>query len=226
MCLHLYYFVLLFLLYIYRWIFIADDGSWTRNVLLQMFLKTVLALLFIIKLRKVPDNQPNPNIPYVPPLQGSWTSPRRRPPRWTLTRWPGTFSHADLQIPHLESFVIVTFVRIKMCILLSFVREKIQICVIVGNFSCSTELIGIQFVVRYWICPGVTFGLLIILWRFSTSICPCWLDVMYQPKSSLVGRYALVAVYSTVQCTVQCTVQYRSHTLQHRTVYSTVQCTT
>ena len=59
MRLHLYHFVLLFLLYIYRWIFIDVDGSWIRNVLLKMFLKTVFALLFIIKRRKVTDNLPN-----------------------------------------------------------------------------------------------------------------------------------------------------------------------
>ena len=35
------------------------------------------------------------------------------------------------------------------------------------------------------ICPGVTFGLLKILsW---TNICPCWLEVTYQPRSSVCG---------------------------------------
>ena len=45
--------------------------------------------------------------------------------------------------------------------------------------------IGIQSVVQYGICLGVTFGLLTILLRFLTSICPCMVDVMYKPKSSL-----------------------------------------
>ena len=35
------------------------------------------------------------------------------------------------------------------------------------------------------VCPGVTFGLLTILLGFWTSVFPCWLDVMYQPRSSL-----------------------------------------
>ena len=40
-------------------------------------------------------------------------------------------------------------------------------------------------VVQYRICPGVTFGLLTILLRFWMNICPCWLDVMFQPRLSV-----------------------------------------
>ena len=32
------------------------------------------------------------------------------------------------------------------------------------------------------ICPGIAFGLLRILLRLWTNICPCWLDAMYQPR--------------------------------------------
>ena len=38
-------------------------------------------------------------------------------------------------------------------------------------------------VVQNRFCPGVTFGLMTILLRFWTNICPCWLDVMFQPRS-------------------------------------------
>ena len=43
-------------------------------------------------------------------------------------------------------------------------------------------------VVEYWFYPGVTFGLLTILLRFRMNICPHWLDVMYQPRSSICVR--------------------------------------
>ena len=43
----------------------------------------------------------------------------------------------------------------------------------------------LQYVGQYRICLGVTFGLLTILLMFWTSICPCWLDVMYRPRSSV-----------------------------------------
>ena len=42
---------------------------------------------------------------------------------------------------------------------------------------------------QYRICPGVTFGLLTILLRLCTNICPCWLDVMYQPRSSVCATW-------------------------------------
>ena len=46
--------------------------------------------------------------------------------------------------------------------------------------------------VQYGICPGVTFFLLTILLRFRTNICPCWLDVMCQPRSAMcVARISL-----------------------------------
>ena len=52
--------------------------------------------------------------------------------------------------------------------------------------------IGILPVVQYGICPCVTFGLLTILSRFWTNICPCWLDVMFQPRSPVcVTRISL-----------------------------------
>ena len=42
----------------------------------------------------------------------------------------------------------------------------VQTCVLVGKFSISINLIGIQFVVQCRIRPSVTFGLLTILLRF------------------------------------------------------------
>ena len=39
--------------------------------------------------------------------------------------------------------------------------------------------------VQYRICLGATFDLLRIMMRFRTSICPCWLDVKYHPRSSV-----------------------------------------
>ena len=47
------------------------------------------------------------------------------------------------------------------------------------------QLIEIQFVVQCKIYPGVTFVLLTILLRFWISICCCWLDVLFQPRSSV-----------------------------------------
>ena len=44
--------------------------------------------------------------------------------------------------------------------------HAIQTCVLVGKFSLNIKSIGIQFVVQYRICPGVTFGLLTILLKF------------------------------------------------------------
>ena len=43
---------------------------------------------------------------------------------------------------------------------------------------------GIQFVVQYRICPGITFGLLTILLKFGMCICRHWLDVIFQSRSS------------------------------------------
>ena len=65
------------------------------------------------------------------------------------------------------------------------------------------QLIGIQSVVQCGICPGITFGLLTILWRFWKSIFPCWLDVMYQPRSSVyVTRISLgLMIYADVLST-------------------------
>ena len=56
---------------------------------------------------------------------------------------------------------------------------------LVGKFSWNIKSTGIQSVVQYWICARVTLILLTILLRFWTNICPYWLDVMYQPRSSL-----------------------------------------
>ena len=63
--------------------------------------------------------------------------------------------------------------------------HAVQTCVLVGKFSRNLKSISIQFVVQYCICHSVAFGLLTILLRFWTNICPCWLDVMYQPRSSV-----------------------------------------
>ena len=41
-----------------------------------------------------------------------------------------------------------------------------NLCVSRNVFLKHLKLIGIQFVVQCRICPGVTFGLLTILWRF------------------------------------------------------------
>ena len=61
-----------------------------------------------------------------------------------------------------------------------------QTCVLVGKFSWNIKSTRIQPVMHYRICPGITFGLLIILLRFWTNICPCWLDIMYQPLATKV----------------------------------------
>ena len=55
----------------------------------------------------------------------------------------------------------------------------------VGKFSWNIKWTGIKSVVQYGICPDITFGLLTILLGFWLNICSCWLDVMYQPRSSL-----------------------------------------
>ena len=41
-----------------------------------------------------------------------------------------------------------------------------QTCVLVEKFSLNMKSIGIQFVVQHRICPGVSFGLLTILFSF------------------------------------------------------------
>ena len=87
----------------------------------------------------------------------------------------------------------------------SFQRHKLFLtCVLVGKFSWNTKLIGIQSVVQCGICPGVTFSLLTILWRFWTSIFPCWLDTMYQSRSSVyVTRISLGSmIYADVLSTL------------------------
>ena len=61
----------------------------------------------------------------------------------------------------------------------------VPICVCEGRFSWNIKSIGILSVVQYGNCLGVTFGFLTILLRFWTNIFPCWLDVMYQPRSSV-----------------------------------------
>ena len=48
----------------------------------------------------------------------------------------------------------------------SSLSAVISTCVLVRKFSLNIESIGIQFVVQYRICPGITFGLLTILFRF------------------------------------------------------------
>ena len=60
-----------------------------------------------------------------------------------------------------------------------------ETCVLLGKFSLNIKSIAIQFVVQYRICPVITFGLLTLLLRFWTSICCCWLDVLFQPRSSV-----------------------------------------
>ena len=67
-----------------------------------------------------------------------------------------------------------------------------QTCLLVGKFSWNFKSIGMLSVVQYGICPGVTYDLLTILLRFWMNICPCWLDVIYQPWSSVcVTRISL-----------------------------------
>ena len=63
---------------------------------------------------------------------------------------------------------------------------------LVGKFSLNINSIGIQFVVRYRICPGITFGQLTILFRFQLvfvaagwTFCCCRLDVLLL----LLGRF-------------------------------------
>ena len=55
--------------------------------------------------------------------------------------------------------------------------RSFQTCVLVEKFSLDFKSIGIQSIVQYRYCPGVTFGLLTILLRIWTSIWPCCLDV-------------------------------------------------
>ena len=58
-------------------------------------------------------------------------------------------------------------------------------CKLLRNFSCNIKSIGIQSVVQHRISPGEKFGLLTIMSRFRTNICPCWLDVKYQLRRSV-----------------------------------------
>ena len=60
-----------------------------------------------------------------------------------------------------------------------------QTCVLVVNFFWIIKSIRIQPVEQYGIYPDLTFGLPTILLRFWTNICPCWVDVMYQLRSSV-----------------------------------------
>ena len=68
----------------------------------------------------------------------------------------------------------------------SMAQAAAHLCVS-QKFSLDIKSIGIQFVVQCSICPGVTFGPLTIL-LFWKSINCCWLDVMYQPRSSVYTR--------------------------------------
>ena len=53
-----------------------------------------------------------------------------------------------------------------------------------------------QFMVQYGICSCATFCLQTIRFRYWMSICPCWLDVEYQPRSSLcITRIRLILVW-------------------------------
>ena len=63
--------------------------------------------------------------------------------------------------------------------------QEFQTCVLVGKVSWNIKSIGILSVVQYGICPGVRFLLLTILLRFLMNICPCWLYIMHQPRSSV-----------------------------------------
>ena len=67
---------------------------------------------------------------------------------------------------------------------ISMAQAVLNLCVR-RKVSLKHQLNWIQSVVQYRICPCVTFGLLTILLRFWMNICPCWLDVMYQPRSSV-----------------------------------------
>ena len=63
--------------------------------------------------------------------------------------------------------------------------QAVQTFVTGRKFSLNVKSVEIQFVVKCSICPDVTFGLLTILLRSWMSICCCWLDVMFQPRSSV-----------------------------------------
>ena len=56
---------------------------------------------------------------------------------------------------------------------------------LVCEFSWNIKSIGILSVVQYGNCFGVTIGFLTTLLRFWTNIFPCWLDFMYQQRSSV-----------------------------------------
>ena len=70
--------------------------------------------------------------------------------------------------------------------------KQFQTCVLVGKSSWNIKSIGILSVVQYRICTGVTFGLPSILLWFWTNICPCWLDVMYQPRSTRISLSLMI----------------------------------
>ena len=74
-----------------------------------------------------------------------------------------------------------------------------NVCV-VGKFFLNIKSIGIQFVVLYRICRGVTFCLLIILLRFRTNICWCCLDIMYQLMSSCAQQWWALIWWSMHAC--------------------------
>ena len=59
-----------------------------------------------------------------------------------------------------------------LSVVISMTQAVPNLCVS-RNVSWNIKSIGIQTVVQYRIRPGVTFGLLTILLRFSTNICRC-----------------------------------------------------
>ena len=99
----------------------------------------------------------------------------------------------DLQMTDVPDLVRVAVVapighsdHSSLSAVISMAQAVPNLCVSRKVFlKAQVKSTGIQSVVQYRICLGVTFGMLTILLRFRVNICPCWLDVMYQPRSSV-----------------------------------------
>ena len=73
----------------------------------------------------------------------------------------GTLDLLMTDVPYLVQVAITPLCRQSFRWL-----RRFQTCVLVGKLSSNIKSTGIQSVLQYRICPGVTFGLLIILLRF------------------------------------------------------------
>ena len=98
----------------------------------------------------------------------------------------GTLGLLITDVPDLVRVAVVAPIgnldHSSLAAFISIAQDPPNLCVSIIQFFCNTKLIGIQFVVQYRICPGVTFGVMTFLLRFRTSI--CWLIVMCQASYS------------------------------------------